>query len=301
MVGPPSPVLLAEAAKIVRNHDLQPGSQPDRLQAALAGPLRLRLRRPVTSTLDFMWQYLPELLPHIEAEWQSHIADDFLRLSEIPSGAVAATAEIFRRNTSKYDVTFLMRYVKSEISVEERAILWNEYLTVVNEGRYRYKPIAEWKPGFKYKMDNGEWSPEEMKRLKEFWRQLSQVDTPKATDVRKALKPILSREFGTKLTSQKGGIWVAPMSVNGLPLSLVFDFGGFSKGFRYELWLPLKLEQSLRARLSYESALGFNTSPWDLVRTDHLSEQLELSVFLLKKVLGWLSSVDWRAKELDNP
>jgi hypothetical protein len=248
-----------------------------------------------------MWQYLPELLPHIEAEWQSHIADDYLRLSEVPSGVVAAMAEVFGRNRTKYDVQFLMRYARSELSAEERNALWNEYLAVVNEGRYRYKPIAEWRQGFKYNMDNGQWLPEEMKQLKEFWKQLSQVDTPNATDIRKALKPILSREFGTKITSQKSGIWTAPMSMNGLPLSLVFDFGGFSKGFRYELWLPLKLERSLRAQLSYESALGFNTPPWDLLRTDLLREQLEMAVLLLKKVLSWTAGVDWRAKELDSP
>ena len=248
-----------------------------------------------------MWQYLPELLPHIEGEWQGHIADDFLRLSEVPSGTVAAMAEVFRSNRNKYDVTFLMRYAKSELIAEERNTLWSEYLAVMSEGRYRYKPIAEWKPGFKYKMDNQQWLPEEVKQLEDVWRQLSQVDTPKAADIRRALKPILSREFGTKLTSQKGGIWAAPMSIDGLPLSLIFDFGGFSKGFRYELWLPLKLERSLRAQLSYESALGFNTPPWDLLRTDLLSEQLELAVFLLKKVMGWLSRVDWSAKELGNP
>lgn len=38
MVGRPSPVLLVEAAKIVRNHDLQPCGRPDRPQAALLGP-----------------------------------------------------------------------------------------------------------------------------------------------------------------------------------------------------------------------------------------------------------------------
>lgn len=243
-----------------------------------------------------MWQYIPELLPYIEAEWQSHIADDFSRLSEVPSGAVAATSDVFNRNRSKYDLTFLMRYAKSELSTDERTALWSEYLEVMSKEKYRYKPIAEWKPGFKYRLDNGEWLPEEKKQLEEIWVQLSQVDTPKAADIRKALKPILSREFGTNLTSQEGGIWSAPMSINGLPLSLVFDFGGFSKGFMYELWLPLKLERSMRARISYESALGFNDPAWDLVRTDLLNEQLELLTFLLKRIMGWLSRVDWHTK-----
>lgn len=53
---------MVEAAKIVRNHDLQPCGQPDRPEAALLGPLRAaRSGGRLPSTLELMHQLLPKL------------------------------------------------------------------------------------------------------------------------------------------------------------------------------------------------------------------------------------------------
>jgi len=247
-----------------------------------------------------MLTHLPELKACVETEWLSHISDDFCWLSSIPSGVVAANAQIFRSHPSQYDISFLLRRSQWALNTEEKAALWNEYLKEKKENYYRYSPIADWKPGLKYQMDNGEWSAQEREQAENFWRKIADIDTPKANEIRKELKPLLNSEFNTKLTSQQGGIWVAPLSVNGIPLSLVFDFGGFSRGFRYEFWLPLKRPGSSRTSLSYESALGFNMPPWDLLRTNALPEQLGLTVEAIKKVLAWLAVVDWSTKQLDS-
>lgn len=247
-----------------------------------------------------MRQHLPELLECIEADWRGHAADGFQWLSRIPSRTVAATCEAFRANPAKYDRGFLLRYARGELSKEERTDLWNEYLKVSGSG-FRYKPLSEWKPGFKYQLDHGEWSAEERHRLDELWRQIADVETPNATDIRKTLRPILISEFGVRLASEGGGLWSAGLSIKGTPVVLVFDFGGFSRGFRHQLRLPLKQEGSMRALLSYESALGFNVPPWDLLRTDVLAEQLNLTVAVIKRVLGWLELIDWSTKELDTP
>lgn len=247
-----------------------------------------------------MYRYLPELPQFIEAEWRSHIADDFRWLSRIPSRTVSATCEALRANPCWRDLAFLARYARGVLSGVEHAALWNEYLSISGRG-VRHKPISEWKPGFRYQLEHGSWSDEERNRLEEFWRQIADVETPKAADIRKTLRSILVSEFGVKLGSEGGGLWSAGLSIKGLPVVLVFDFGGFSRGFRHELRLPLKVDGSMRARFSYESALGFNVPPWDLLRTDVLTEQLELAVELVKRTLGWLELIDWRAKELDTP
>jgi len=243
---------------------------------------------------------LPEIDVLIEEEWSRHISDNYLWLSKIPSSEIAVYCHVFQANPEKYNVEFLSKKSRWLLSEEEKDDLWNEYLKERSdrERMSQYEAFSDIKRRFKYQIDHLEPAHKDLKKYEEIWNSISIIDTPKSTEIRKVLKPMLKNMFDTKLVSHGGSSWKAPLSVNNLPISLDFDFGGFSRGFRYSLTLPLQTEGHWRAYTSYEDVLGFNTPPWDLLRTDILSEQLVQLSEVITKMLSWLSLVDWSTKKL---
>ncbi len=165
-------------------------------------------------------------------EWRQHIADDFRGLNKIPSMFVSTRGGLFRSNKEKYNLSYLMQLAERTLDREE--------LDKVREGAQKvqaanwtcYEPVADIKLITKLRIAHMEPS-EDRARLQEILDRLDHVDTPKSTQIRSVLQPMIKEHFGAKLASQGGGVWAVPITSTGMPLNLQFDFGGFSRGFRY--------------------------------------------------------------------
>ncbi len=222
-------------------------------------------------------------------EWRQHIADDFRGIDGIPSRLVSPMGELFRSDREKFNLSYFMKFSERTLDREERRKVREEAQEIQGANWMRYEPVADIKLVTKLRIAH--MAPSEGRtRLEEVLAGMDHVDTPKSTQIRSVLQPMLKERFGTKLASQGGGNWAAPLISTGMPLNLHFDFGRFSRGFNYEIRLPITLQSTNSPMaLSYESALGFSSWDWDLIRSDLLEEQLQLLFQNISKVLTWLS------------
>lgn len=230
-----------------------------------------------------MLNELPFISSWIEDEWKYHLENDFEALEAIPCGAIRGYCAMFSAVEDYRDIEFLMKFSKREISEEENHKLF------LSQQEYKRKsidnePISHLKAALTNYLKNDPES-EASGYIKEFLETVKNLETPKAKDIRAAMKPLLKEKYGVSLKSTGGGLWECILGSDDVPIRLSIDFGGFSQGFRYSLYFPHKDVNKRSIDTSYESLLGFFYNPMDLLRTDILKEQLEYIFKNIDKVV----------------
>jgi len=237
-----------------------------------------------------MLSLMPELTGFVQSEWEFHLRDRLSTLWEPPSGPLRAMCDVFLTDPEKYDLAFLMKYAKRTLSEEERENLWRLYESQKCK-HMGYQPLSWYKLALEYRLKT---TTSDLDRAETEARlnRYAGVDTPKATEIRKVLNPLLKKELGSQPKSTGGGEWRMPVSIHGVELALFFDFGRFARGFDYGILFPLANTRGVRPVLSYERLLGFRSTDWDLVRTDVLESQLVSLLWRIKQVFKVLEEVD---------
>jgi hypothetical protein len=240
-----------------------------------------------------LFELLPELRPRVETAWRAHSADDFRRLASVPSTPVVTACTAFLADRATYDLDFLMCLAEGTLPEDAARALW-KITQEIQRGQIWLNGYSMAKTELRLWLRHAR-SPEEHAHVESQLKQLAGIDTPKASEIRRALKPLLASEFGTKLASEAGGVWTALLNGTAGPFELELDFGGFERGLRWALRVPARYPHNYPVCVSYEDALGFRSSGWNLLRTDWLEPQLRSLVGHVREVAGWLEQVDWDA------
>jgi hypothetical protein len=229
----------------------------------------------------------PALGPFVDAEWVAHVGDDFADLARTPSNCIVAYCDVFRADRALFTLDTLRGFAHGTLpdAVDERiGALWRS----ASERRPAMAIVhrkAMLKEALRMAPD-----PALREKAAAALAALDGVDTPKAADLRAAMKPIVERLFGRPLASSGTGDWVVPFEVGLQPMELRVDTGGMSRGFRYFVRQRVPGGLAASAGLSYESALGFADFPFEQLRTDRLDEQLGQWATRLERLVAALGT-----------
>jgi hypothetical protein len=233
----------------------------------------------------------PALLPAIEVEWRSHLADGLVQLRRTPSGSVRCDCDMIRAHPGLYDLPMLLRMAARALTqpeVDRRAALSQSYHPDDAE------PIFLLRGGLAWQIEQAR-DAEQRARLQAVLDSINGVDTPKAPALRKALFPLLTTRFGSKPVKVLGSEYSLSLGqASGVAASLWLDFGRMARGIAWEVGLDLdNVPRHLRAA-SYEGLLGVGLNYWNVLRTDTVEADLTLLVERVARTLEILQGVDWQ-------
>lgn len=213
----------------------------------------------------------PVLAPFVDAEWAAHVADDFADLARTPSNSIVAYCDVFRADRALFTLDTLRGFAHGTLpeALDERIqALWHSA-----SERRPAMPIVHRKAMLKEALRTAT-DPALREKVAAALAALDGIDTPKAADLRAAMKPVVVRLFGKPLASSGAGDWVVPFEAGSRPMELHVDTGGMSRGFRYCVRQRGPGGLAASPGVSYESALGFAEFPFEQLRTDQLDEEL---------------------------
>jgi hypothetical protein len=233
----------------------------------------------------------PALLPAIEAEWRSHLADGLARFRRTPSGSVRGDCDMIRAHPDLYDLPMLLRMAARALTQPEanrRAALSRSYQPD-DAG-----PIFLRRGGLAWQIEQAR-DAGERARLQAALDSIVGVDTPKAPALRKVLFPLLTTRFGSKPVKVLGSEYRLPLGeAGGVAASLWLDFGRMSRGIVWEVGLNLERVPRHMSTASYEGLLGVGVDHWDMLRTDTVEADLTMLVERVARTLEILQGVEWQ-------
>ena len=233
----------------------------------------------------------PKLGAFVADEWAAHVADDFAALAATPSGGIVACCHAFRDDRALFTQEVLVAMAHGTLPEDRRARVTAAW-GAAQQAHSVPPPASLHKLMLKEALRTSQ-DPVLRAQIEDALQRLVGIDSPKAAEIRAAMKPALVRLFGKGLASSGGGDWRVPLEVRGEPWALHVDTGGMGGGFSYYLRPRVAGGTAHHPGLSYEQALGLPAFKFDLLRTDRLETQLALWAARLEKLV--------RALEADTP
>lgn len=230
--------------------------------------------------------WYPQFVPFVEAEWRAHFADDFAELARTPSEGIAAWCAALRADRALFTSDALLAHASGTDDDATRA-RYHDAWRRAREGNpgggpwfMRKALLAE---GMRQAPD-----PAVRAQCATALEKLAGIDTPKAAQVRAAMKPVVQRLFGGPLASSGGGDSSVPFEAGGTAMQLVVDTGGMARGFRYFIRPSQRPGFPMLLGIAYETLLGLPGFPWDMLRTDRLDAQIGLWAERLERLVSVL-------------
>lgn len=213
----------------------------------------------------------PQLAAFVEAEWRAHMADDFAALATTPASGIAAYCQAFRADRALFTMDCLLALAHGTLDAATRARCTAAWQAAKSE--HPAMPFSLHKAMLQEVVrTTGDAAARDGAQA--LLVQLAGVDTPKAAEIRAAMRPLLKARFGAALASSGGGDWIVPFTLAGQPMALHVDTGGMGGGFRY--YVRPRVPGGLVAAMgvSYETALGLPAFAFDLLRSDRCAGQV---------------------------
>lgn len=164
---------------------------------------------------------------------------------------------------------------KSELDSYHRASL-----TFGGAGRYMPLRLLKMSVG----ADKSARTPEEFAGLPDWIRAADSIETAKAADLRKLLKPVMG-ELGFAGKNGRGGNWVYAKSDERFDYKVALDFGGRTDQLRYRVGLRPKAGPRL-AGLSLEGLLGFGNGHWNYIVAEEAQASMRLLGEIVRELIG---------------
>lgn len=239
-------------------------------------------------------QINPALAAPIEAEWRAHFADKFVRLRRTPSRGVRCVCDVLLDEDQPWGLDFVLRLSRAETTAEERQAFFRAADKVYRSGVRDVMPVNDLRFFLRRQFEDTDDVALRTQIAEEF-AALGDVTLPKAAATRRVLFPLLKSRFGTSISSGGNGEYAMDLPGGAIPLRLWLDFGGFTRGLRWEVsvaqrYLPRNLHS---VGSSYEQLLGIVVGDWDLLRTDRIEEDATLLMERIDAASRVLCAVPW--------